>query len=327
MNRFNVVISSTMGTAREVFVRELGPQAVTTFLADVGAHERKAALDSADVLIALDPTVEISRDELAGMRQLKFVQLLTAGADRVPPGLFRHDLPLGNTSGATAPAIAEHILALVLGASKRLVFEHNQLSKGDWGHRRLNRILNGKTAGILGYGKIGQCAGSLLRCIGMRVEAINRSGQAAQPPDFLGTLQDLDEVLRRVDVLILTMSLNAATRNLISARHLRSMKRDAILVISSRGAIVDQRDLYEHLLSNPEFVTCVDTWWSEPAAADEPFVSEYPFLSLPNFIGSPHNSGMVSEMRDRLAIYAARNVTRFMSGDGEVTLVKNEDRP
>jgi len=90
------------------------------------------------------------------------------------------------------------------------------------------------------------------------------------------------------------------------------MKADAVLVNVARGAIVKERDLYEHLRSHPEFTACIDAWWFEPFKFGK-FQINYPFFELPNLIGSPHNSVLVNGIMTDGARRAAQNVLRYLN--------------
>lgn len=321
-----VVCASALPIGREAYEGVLGDVASITLVSDLEAEDRVAALRSADAIITLAPHAELSEEERGQLDKVRFVQTLSVGIDHIPSGLFPADLSMGNTAGAAAPAIAEHILAMALAAAKRLMAEHANLAQGRFGYGRENRMLAGGTACLYGYGEIGRETARLLRAFGMRIEAINRSGRRDENVDWIGTDADLDACLERCDLLAVTASLNPATRGRIGAGELARMKADAILVIASRAAIVDQEALYRHLVDNPGFTACIDTWWREKMALDTPFEPEFPFLELPNLIGSPHNSGLVPGALHALATSAARNVRNFLTGDGPVAYVADADR-
>ncbi|HEY1320613.1 MAG TPA: NAD(P)-dependent oxidoreductase, partial [Streptosporangiaceae bacterium] len=134
----------------------------------------------------------------------------------------------------------------------------------------------------------------------------------------------LDEVLATADVVVVCLPLTLSTRGLIGARELALMKPTAILVNVARGAIVQEGPLYEHLRSHPDFSAGIDAWWDEPTG-QEPFHAGHPFLALPNFIGSPHNSGIVPGTLEGAARLAAENVVRYLHGQPPTGLVHRED--
>jgi phosphoglycerate dehydrogenase-like enzyme len=110
-----------------------------------------------------------------------------------------------------------------------------------------------------------------------------------------------------------TLPLTRTTRGLIGAAELGLMKADAILVNVARGAIVDEDALFERLKAHPDFGAGIDTWWDEPESG-QPFRPRLPFLSLPNVIGSPHNSGIVPGMTSVFMAAAAENVAAWFRG-------------
>ena len=196
--------------------------------------------------------------------------------------------------GAYADPMAEHVLAMALALAKRLPQNQARMAEGIFDRAETLR-LRGRTVGILGYGGIGKACARLFRPFGTRIYAINTSGRADENADQAGTLADLHDMLAAADIVVVTLPLTRATRGLIGAPELGLMKADAILVNVARGAIVDEDALFEHLKAHPDFCAGIDTWWDEPKPG-QPFRPRLPFLSLPNVIGSPHNSGDVPGM-------------------------------
>jgi phosphoglycerate dehydrogenase-like enzyme len=131
-------------------------------------------------------------------------------------------------------------------------------------------------------------------------------------------------VLRICDVVVISLPLTTATKGLIGSKELALMKPDAILINVARGAILDEEALYTHAKNNPTFLVGIDTWWEEPLRGG-PFHMRYPFLELPNVLGSPHNSALVSHVVADAARQAAENVVRFLKGENMQGLVRRED--
>ena len=220
--------------------------------------------------------------------------------------------------------MAEHVLAMTLALAKHLLVQQQKLKEGQFDQFTPNRMLSGMTAGILGYGGIGRATARLMRAFGMRIYAINTSGRSPEPADFLGTLRDLEQVLRESDVVVLCLPLTRTTRGLIGERELGWMKPDAILINVARGALLDEEALYMHVKSHSDFLLGIDAWWIEPFLAGQ-FSMEYPFLDLPNVLGSPHNSGVVPGVLMGASRQAVDNIKRFLAGEQVVGLVRRED--
>jgi phosphoglycerate dehydrogenase-like enzyme len=232
---------------------------------------------------------------------------------------------VAGNGGAFAEPMAEHALAMSLAAAKRLLPEHAAFARGEFNQFKPNRMLAGGACGILGFGGIGAATARLMRCLGMRVHAIRRSPPADAPVDWIGTPDRLDELLAAADVLVVSLPLTRATRNLIGARELTLMKPDVILVNLARGEVLDERALYEHLLATPGFTACLDAWWVEPVRHGA-FRMDHPFMRLPNVIGSPHNSASVGVWREVALRRAVSNCQRALKGLRPFYLIGDDER-
>lgn len=302
----------------------LDGRARVVFLHGRPAGERQQALAQADALICWNLRRELPPDAWPETPRLRFVQLLSAGADALDFAAIPPRLVLASNVGAYAEPIAEHVLAMTLALARRLPQRHAGLARGEFNQWQPLLTLDGAVCAVLGFGGIGSATARLMRPFGARIHAVNSSGVTSEPVDFAGTLADLDRVLAAADVLVIALPLTKATRGLLGARELALMKPTAILVNVSRAAIVDEGALYAHLRGHPEFCAGIDTWWHEPTP-DSGFATGYPFFDLPNLIGSPHNSGIVPGVLVSAARRAATNVRRFLDGEPVTGVIRRED--
>jgi glycerate dehydrogenase len=157
--------------------------------------------------------------------------------------------------------------------------------------------LAGKTMGIIGYGTIGKKVGLVASAFGMKVMATG-SGRGAS----------LDDLLRQSDVVSIHCPLNPETRGLFDRARLRTMKPSALLLNTSRGPIIVERDLADALAEGAIAGAAVDVLSAEPPAIDNPL------LKAPNCIITPHIAWATLEARRRLMDIAIHNLASFITG-------------
>jgi phosphoglycerate dehydrogenase-like enzyme len=302
----------------------LGDDAEVVCTYDLDEADRARALRDADALLAWDLADEIPAGALEGAPRLRFAQMLSAGVDALDFTALPERLTVACNAGAYAGAMSEHVLAMTLSLAKHLPQRHAALAAGRYDKWLPSLVLNGSVCGILGFGGVGTATARLMRACGARIHAVNRTGRTSEPVEFVGTLADLDRVLAAADVLVVSLPLTLATRGLLGRRELSLMKPAAIMVNVARGAIIDQRALYEHLSTHPQFSAGIDTWWDEPAG-EGPFRPDYPFFDLPNVLGSPHNSSIVPGTMLAAARLAAQNVRRHLRGEAVTGVVRRTD--
>lgn len=321
-----LVVTFDLGrVGREVVGEVIGEVADIIFLTEVQAADRADVLRRADVLFARHTATDLTPEERALIGGVRLLQFYTAGVDFIPLQNLPAELPIASNGGAFAEPMAEHALAMALSAAKRLPIEQRHLASGAFNQFTPNRMLSGRVCGIFGFGGIGVATARLTRAVGMTIHAINRRGHSAEPTEWIGTPNQLDELLRACDVLVIAAPLSHATENRIGVRELSLMKTDAILVNLARGEIINEAALFEHLQGHPSFMACLDAWWVEPIRHGR-FEMTYPFLELPNVIGSPHNSASIQSW-ERIAFQrAAENCRRVLVGETPHHLIGPEER-
>ncbi len=311
----NILVTYTPSEEEKNIYREvLEDIANVHFLADKTGNERIELLNGAEVVIALSfSQKEIDPTEISRLENMRFVQLIYAGADNIPFARISEDIALASNAGAFAEPIAEHVLALTLALAKNLFAKYKLLCEGRFDRSGFNRQLRDGICGIIGLGGNGRKIAEIMRTMGMKVYGINRSGKTEAPVDFMGTVTDMKKVLQAADVVVVTPPLTRETRNLLGKKELTWMKPDAILINVGRGDVINQQALYTHLESNPDFRAGIDTWWSEPTGKDA-FNLDYPFFDLPNIIGSPHVADHVPRSMPHATRIALENVRNFLMG-------------
>jgi len=296
---------------RAAIAEGLGGVAEPVYLADCnGPAARIAALQAASALLGMRLHVEVARDEWPALAHMKLLQTLSAGVDFLPFDELPPGVPIAANRGAYAEPMAEHGLAMVLAALKDLRGRERKMRTGHFVQWAPVGTLRGKTVAIVGYGGIGRAF-------------------ASTPDAFVdraATLDQLPAILEVADVVVLTLSLNHATRGVIDAAALGRMADDAILLNLARGALIDEAALYAHLVAHSRFVACLDAWWSEPFTQGR-FETGFDFFALPNVLGSPHNSAQVPHIHEHGARLASENIARTLTGAAPWHLVGLEERP
>ncbi len=289
----NIIVTFRVEAEQKKLINSLiNNKAKVFYLKDYDETKYQEVLKDADLMLAWNPIRELKSHKIDSLANLKFVQLLSAGYDHVDLNMFPSGCKLASNKGAYAEPMAEHILAMVLSLAKKLYLNHKKLENGEFNQRGINISIKNSTFAILGYGGIGKASARLIKPFGSKIFAINSSGRTDDKVDFIGTLKDLDYVLRNSDIIIISLPLIKETKNLISKKELEIMKPDAIIINVARGDIINEKALYEHLKNNHDFYAGIDAWWTEPFTEGE-FKLNYPFFELPNILGSPHNSALV----------------------------------
>ena len=310
---------------RKIYRDILEDPARVHYLENKSGSKRIKLLNTVEIIIARSfSQKEIDPKEICLLQNVRFIQLIYAGADNIPFELIPGNVILASNVGAFAKPIAEHVLALTLALCKKLIPNNKLLQTGTFDRSGLNQEIRGGVCGIIGFGGNGREVARTMQAVGMKVHGINRSGKTDVPIDFIGPAEDLKRVLAASDVVVITAPLTRETRDLIGKKELEWMKKDAILINVGRGAVVNQRALFEHLKAHPEFRAGIDTWWSEPAEPGA-FKPEYPFFELTNIIGSPHNADHVPGSISHATGRALQNVRNFLAGNEIRGVLKRED--
>jgi phosphoglycerate dehydrogenase-like enzyme len=319
-----VAFAGTFAARLEKSVRAQLPIPCDVVVGD--EHGIVAQLADVDVLVSL----AFTRDMGEAARRLKLVQVPGAGLDRIDRTALPAKTWLANVYGHET-GIAEYVIGAMLALTRELRRIEASLRRGVWESSWAVSAptpppwpeLAGKTLGILGYGHIGRSVARRARAFDMTVCAIRRdpAGGDAEGLAFLGGPDALDEVVRRADHVVITLSLNEATRGLIGERELGLMKPTAFLVNVARAEIVDEAALYRALADRTIAGAALDVWYRYPTAAGPTFPASHAFHELPNVLMTPHVSGWTEGMLAARAALIADNIARIARGEPPLNVV------
>lgn len=266
-------------------------------------------ISEANVLIP--EHIEVDEALLNKAQQLKFVQT-GAGFDNVDiEACSKRNIWVSNAAGVNANAVAEHIMALILGYYKNISFlDQFMKNKGD--ETKLEYTgseLLGKTIGTIGFGAIGSRVAELAKAFKMNVLAYDTNKNIKSNNDV--ELVDLDTLIRNSDVITINIFLNESTRNLVDKTFLKQMKSNALLVNTARGPIVCEDDLIEALENNVIGGACLDVFAVEPLDLDSKL------RTLKNVVLTPHSAGMPDGTKFHEARYRffVQNIERVMRNE------------
>lgn len=243
--------------------------------------------------------------------RLKWIQVMTAGVDRLPEEILQSGIRVANASGLHGAAMGEVVLELMLMFVKDAPACMRMKQEREW-RRYRPAILRGQTVGILGLGAVGKEIARLCKAFGMKVVGIRRSDGAASPlPDVdrIYPREQLPELLAESDFVVLALPLTKESEGMIGETELRKMKPTAFLINVARGAIVEEGAL----------IRALEEKWIAGAGLDvfirEPLPPESPFYTMPNVLFSPHISGDIPDYESRATEVFCENLRRYLADE------------
>ena len=257
------------------------------------------------------------RAALATLPKLRWIHTFSAGVDRFVPILAgRDDIQLTNNTGAYDVPIAEHVLAMIFAAAKRIPKHLADQGRGDWQRDAGHSEVRGATLVILGLGSIGTELAGIASGVGMRVIAVRRDPsrpapgvERVVPPDRFA------DVAREADYLAITAALTPQTRGMVSDAIIRSLKPTAWVINIARGPIVDESALIAALQEKRLGGAALDVFETEPLPATSPL------WHLDNAILTPHVSNSSPKVGERSLALVVENIRRFNAGEPLLNLV------
>ncbi len=290
-------------------------------LGDVTVYDRTSYAESPLIAerigaaeIAVTNKTPLTRAVIDACPNLRAIAVLATGYNVVDTVYARtKDIPVMNVPVYGTDNAAQYAVALLLEACSHVGLHDRSVHAGEWTEsadfcywKRPLIEISGKTAGIIGFGRIGMAVARVLRAMNVRVLAYSRSERAEGRA--LAEYVPLDELIGSSDFIFLHCPLTPETEGLINAARISQMKDGVIIVNNGRGQLIVEADLAAALACGKVGCAAVDVASSEPIRADNPL------LHAPNCIITPHISWATKEARERIMQTTADNVKSFMAG-------------
>jgi glycerate dehydrogenase len=269
-----------------------------------------------DCDIAILNKAKLGREALERATKLKLIALVATGSDNVDLAAAKErGIAVANIRDYCSTSLSQHVFALVLGFTQQVAGYSALVRSGAWQQSSTfamfdypMRELTGRVLGLIGYGSLGQAVARLGECLGMKVIIAARLGTARA--DVPSDRVHFDDVIEQADVLSLHCPLTPQTRHMIGAPQFARMKRDAVLINTARGGLIDSDALVAALRAGKIGGAGIDVLASEPPDEDDPLLDP----DVPNLIVTPHIAWAAKESRQRALDQVTENITDFLAG-------------
>ncbi|RHB49590.1 NAD(P)-dependent oxidoreductase [Exiguobacterium sp. AM39-5BH] len=236
-------------------------------------------------------------------KQLRFVQAISAGIDRLPfDELQERDIRLYNAGDTYAIPMAEWVVWQLLDFMKHGASFREKQANRHWEKERRLRELTGKTVALLGLGHVGEAIAKRLRAFDMTIIGVGHREKQVPFVDRYVLTDALHDVLAESDVIVIALPLTDDTYHLIDAEAIAAMKEDAVLLNVARGSIIDETALIAALEEGKFFGVALDVFETEPLPSDHALYN-FEWVTL-----TPHNSYVSDRVNERLFENIVRNL-------------------
>lgn len=252
----------------------------------------------------------VGRDVIEVADDLRIIAKHGVGVDTIDlAAASEKGIPVTVAAGANAQSVAEHAVALMFGLARSTAYLDRRVKDGHWDKSQAVGVeLGGRTLGLVGFGAIARILAGLVQPLRMRTLVFDPfvTGDLGVPgAEKVG---ELDMLLRRSDVVSLHCPLTEQNHGLIGRRELELMKRDAFMVNTARGGLVDADALAEALRNGAIAGAALDTFPQEPPSP------EHPLFSAPNLLVTPHVGANTVEAKERVGLLVVQQVADVLAG-------------
>jgi len=279
-------------------------------------------VEDIDGLICL-LTEQIDEEVIYKAQNLKVISNVAVGYNNIDVQVAaRKGIIVTNTPGVLTETTADLTFALLMAAARRIVYASDYLRSGEWGAWSLMQLtgqdIYGATLGIIGLGRIGEALVKRAKGFDMRVLYYSRTRKPDKEQELGIHYMEMEPLLQHSDFICIMIPYSKEVHHLIGKKELSLMKKNAILINTARGGIVDEDALYHALKNGEIWGAGLDVFEQEPVRED------HPLLSLPNVVTLPHIGSASVKTRMNMAQLAADNVMNVLNGKQPITPVRAE---
>ena len=259
----------------------------------------------ADVIMLAN--MPLSKEVVEEAKHLKFIDVAFTGVDHIPMEEAKaRNIAVSNASGYATQAVAELCISFMIQLLRNIEQTQKRCREGGTKDGWIGSLLCGKTVGIVGAGAIGKKTAKLCKAFGCRVIAYSRS---KVEDSVIDRQVPLDELLKEADIVSLHCPLTKETKGLIGKEQLEFMKKEAVLINTARGPVVDSKALADALTEGKIAGAACDVFETEP-----PLDTNHPLLHTPNTIVTPHIAFASKESMEQRAEIVFDNLYSWMEG-------------
>lgn len=255
--------------------------------------------------------VKVTADVLAKPGKLRAIARAGVGVDNVDiDAATAAGILVMNTPDANTLSTAEHTMAMILAAHRRIVAAHNHVASGAWDRKVfVGEQLAGKTLGVVGLGRVGRAVAERAMAFGMRVLAFDPFLRSETAMDGrIRVVGKLDDMLPELDVLTLHAAMTDDTKNLINASRMAKMKPTAFIVNCARGGLVDECALADAVKNKKLAGAAIDVFENEPP-------KDCPLLGLDGIVVTPHLGASTRQAQTAVSTDAVDQMLDYLLRD------------
>ncbi|NPB08772.1 MAG: phosphoglycerate dehydrogenase [Thermodesulfobacteria bacterium] len=258
--------------------------------------------------IIIRSATKMTADVIEAAPKLRLIARAGTGLDNVDiEAANRKGIVVMNCPGGNTVSAAEHTIAMMMALARNIPQATASMKAGKWEKKKfMGREITGKTLGIIGLGRIGSVVADRARGLKMRVIAYDPYVNPEQAEKMGIEIMSLDELLPQADFITVHVPLTKETRGFINKEKFDKMKDGVMFIHCARGGIVNEKDLYEAMVSGKVAGAALDVFEQEPPPPD------YPLFQLENFICTPHLGASTVEAQKNVALAVASQVVDFL---------------